>query len=665
LRELSEMKTLKSKFILIICLVYIVIGSLTVIAFRMGTGNIIEGLGTRFAVKQALLEKNKVLSLIDRDVALALKLADDPIVVRWLKNESDESLRKLAFESLESYRKLFHDKSFFIAVSRSGNYYVYNTKLGKTEVTRLKPDNSADKWYFEAVGKIDTFALNLDYNALINEIKVWINAVVRNDKGEKIGIGGSGLSIVDFVNEIVASKEKGVSTFLIDRAGVVQAHETRKYMEYNATVRDEGKKITVYSLMTNPDEQSRLKGIIESLTSGKTEVGTMFLTLDGRRYLAAVAFIKGIKWYNIVLADVSQVAKTADFLPIIATIVFSSLLIVLIIAVMLNKVVLKPLSALTEASVEMSQGRHDSSIPVSRNDEIGRLTEAFNSMTSTVLDHTNNLGHKVEERTAELVAANRKIEESQRQVMDSINYARMIQSSMLPERSLFQAHFREFFIIYSPRDIVGGDLYYLREVADNILVAVIDCTGHGVPGAFMAMTANAVLNHIVDAVCNDDPRRILSELNRLVRTTLHHDTSGFHIDSGLDIGLCIIDPAGRKLTFSGAGLSLFRFDGKETEEIKGDRQRIGYKDSSLDFLYTNHHLSWEEDVSLYITTDGFFDQAGGARGFGFGRGRFKAMIASAGTMPMAEQEQVFRGALDEYRGGMPQRDDIVFLGLKV
>jgi len=663
---LLTVNTLKGKFILGIGVIYALIGSLTIVAFYMGAERIIEVFGTKYAVNQALLEKNKVLSLIEREVALALKLADDPMIRQWCRQEHNAGLKRSAFAQLASYRKIFRNQSFFVAIEDSGHYYVYDTKKNRLNVTTLRRDKPADKWFFHTLRDVDSFALNVDYNALLNVIKVWINAVLKDERGKNIAVVGSGIDISDFIKEIITSREEGTAAIIIDKEGVIQAHPHRKYVEHNATNWEEGKKITIYGLMENPEEKARLRQAVHRLTAGTGDVETILLTMEGKKYLAAMSFLKDIRWYNIVLVDVARVIEIKDFLPIAAVIVISFLLIMVMMVTMLNRIVLRPLSVLTDASRQISRGEYDVSLPVTRTDELGQLTSGFNTMAATVRDYTRNLEGMVRERTEELTTANRSLELSQRQIMDSIRYARIIQASILPDQALLARRLQDYFLIYCPRDIVGGDFYYFKELPDDtFLLAVIDCTGHGVPGAFMTMTVNSVLNHITDALCADDPACILGELQRLIRDTLHHNVAEYQIASGLDIGLCHCLPREGRLVFAGAGLSLYRAQGNEVAEIKGSRKRVGHKERGTGFTYENRELSLTPETSLYLTTDGFLDQAGGAKGYGFGRERFMAMIAANCLLQMEEQERIYREILNDYRGDFPQRDDIAFWGFRI
>ena len=271
---------------------------------------------------------------------------------------------------------------------------------------------------------------------------------------------------------------------------------------------------------------------------------------------------------------------------------------------------------------------------------------------------------RLQESLDQLSLSSRQLAESNRKVMDSINYARMIQTSMLPDATLLDHHLKEWFVIYRQRDTVGGDFYYFRALKDAYLVAVIDCAGHGVPGALMTMTVHALLKNIPDPLCTADMAGTLGELNRLVCEAQPHDSSGNAVDIGLDIGICYCRPAERRAVFSGAGISLYVATAGEVTEITGDRRRLGHRRSRSSATHTNHELELKEGSRLYLCTDGFFDQEGGDHGFGFGRERFRAMLADASHLSMRTQRDHFQRVLDEYRGQAPQRDDIVLLGLQ-
>ncbi len=290
-----------------------------------------------------------------------------------------------------------------------------------------------------------------------------------------------------------------------------------------------------------------------------------------------------------------------------------------------------------------------------RVDFMGEFSESFNSMV-----------RQLDESMHKLTVSNRQLEESQAHIRESIKCAKVIQSSILPRNELFDELFSDWFTLYRPCDIVGGDIYWLRKIKDMTLIAIIDCTGHGVPGAFMTMTVNSVLNQVVNTFCSDDPSKILGEMNRVLKETLHLRREGDSlVDAGLDIILCCIAPDKRTLTCAAAGLSLYLHRADIVTEIKGDRQGLGYSNTDLHYCYTNHSVDLASGTKCYATTDGFLDDNGGEKGFGFGRQRFKEMLQQNAHYTLKEQQNIFEETLLLWRGSRKQRDDITLVGFMI
>jgi phosphoserine phosphatase RsbU/P len=659
--------TLKSKFVIVISVVFLISALITLIVFFNVITRITNSLALRVATKQALLDKNKILAIIDREVVLSQKMADDAVLTGWARDGNNPLLQQKAIRQLESYRRLFRDNSYFIAMNSNLHYYTANrsTPPGSPLLAILSQENPADSWYFKSLRELRSFALNLNYDAHVHQTKVWINTVMRDDQGRKIGICGSGIDLTEFLDRIVQTDEEGVSTILIDRRGVIQAHADRTLVERNALELDPGKKTTLFSLLKNPADTVHLKQALENLSANKSTVVAFPLKTGQNQLLAAVTFMREIGWFNVVLVDVSHTQNFSLFLPIILVSLLALLGVIVAIAFQMNRMVLAPLSLLTSASHGISQGNYDISLPVRPGDEIGKLTDSFNMMTATILGHVDNLEENVRQRTTELSSANVKLEESQARIMESLNYASVIQASILPSSECFDRLFAEWFVLYHPRDIVGGDLYWLREFDDFFLLAVIDCTGHGVPGAFMTMAVNSILNHVVDTICSDDPARILRETDVALRETIQLRKSGDSIvDAGLDIALCRVNPHSRKLTFAGAGLSLHVIADGVPREIRGDRQRVGYSGIHPGFSHTNHVLDIEEGTFYYAATDGFLDEGGGIKGYGFGRERFNEMLVKSAQLPLPQQSKQFERELAQWRGKRTQRDDITMVGFR-
>ncbi len=275
-----------------------------------------------------------------------------------------------------------------------------------------------------------------------------------------------------------------------------------------------------------------------------------------------------------------------------------------------------------------------------------------------------DLENKITDQTNELKDKNKHI-------MDSINYAKLIQLSILPRVELFQKNLKEHFILWQPRDIVGGDIYWFSQFGDNFFIGVIDCTGHGVPGAFMTMTANSVLSRVTGEICNDDPAKILQELNKYVRITLNHhldiaDTNEYEMlsDDGMDVALCFVMPKEKRLIYSGAKIPLYMCQNDKLTVINGDKKGIGYRTTKEDFKYTNHEVSLTGSEMFYLTTDGFIDQHSIEKRFGMGPKVFGEMLVKNYKNPIYEQQEKLETALNSYKGSAPQTDDITVIGFR-
>ncbi len=268
---------------------------------------------------------------------------------------------------------------------------------------------------------------------------------------------------------------------------------------------------------------------------------------------------------------------------------------------------------------------------------------------------------EVEERTLEL---NRALEK----IMDSIRYAERIQRSLLPNPDEVKIYLPKSFFLWMPRDIVGGDIYFAEQFKDGIIIAVIDCTGHGVPGAFMSMIASSFIRRIATIANCHDPAEILRRLNSVVKTSLQQERKDALSDDGLDAAVCFIEVRGDgrvrepRLIFAGAKLPLFYVHNREVNVIKGDRQSIGYKRSDPNFDFTSHTVAIEKGMSFYMSTDGFWDQLGGERRLSLGKKCFTSLLKEVAELPFEEQREILVQRFDEYKGEYNRLDDVTVAG---
>ncbi len=265
----------------------------------------------------------------------------------------------------------------------------------------------------------------------------------------------------------------------------------------------------------------------------------------------------------------------------------------------------------------------------------------------------------------ELRTVHRELLEANTRVMDSIQYARTIQAAFLPRAQEMAFQLGEHFIIWRPKDIIGGDIYKFKTVAEGCVVAVMDCTGHGVPGALMTMIAGASFDLALESVGYREPSKLLQRLNQLVKSALNQHDKESASNDGLDIGVCFVNKAEKTVVFAGAGIGMYYVVDGVLQEARADRQSIGYKSSRVSFRYTDHTIPVNSLTRFYIPSDGILHQTGGRSDLPFGKNRFKRMLLEHYDKELGEQERLFEEALDRYRGDQPQLDDVTLLGFTV
>jgi serine phosphatase RsbU (regulator of sigma subunit)/uncharacterized protein HemY len=256
------------------------------------------------------------------------------------------------------------------------------------------------------------------------------------------------------------------------------------------------------------------------------------------------------------------------------------------------------------------------------------------------------------------------IEKQKQEITDSIIYAKRIQTAILPTPSWVNTNLPEHFILFRPRDIVSGDYYWMNKIDNKIIVAAADCTGHGVPGAFMSMLGVSFLNEIVNKNNIVQPNIILNQLRSQVKHTLDQTGKEGEAKDGMDIALCVMDIENMVLQYAGAYNPLYLFRNGELLETKADRMPIGIYIREKE-SFTNNEIKLEKGDTFYIFSDGYADQFGGEKGGKFKTKAFKQLLADIQSKSMEEQHEILNKTIDEWRGDIEQIDDIIVLGIRV
>jgi len=280
-------------------------------------------------------------------------------------------------------------------------------------------------------------------------------------------------------------------------------------------------------------------------------------------------------------------------------------------------------------------------------------------------------GRLLQEKNNEIVAQNEQITEQNeqiteqnREITDSILYASRIQRALLPPVEIIEKNCCQHFILYRPRDIVSGDYYWMAEAEDNLVVVAADCTGHGVPGAFMSMLGMAFLNEIVKEKGILSTDQILNRLRTYIMNTLNQEGKTEETKDGMDMSICLINRKAKKMQCSAAYNSIFMIRNNELKTIKADRMPVGLSDKSGE-SFSLQEFDLEENDTIYMLSDGYVDQFGGPKQKKFMSKRFKNLLLELQHKTMAEQKEALDVALDDWMAGHEQIDDILVMGIKM
>jgi serine phosphatase RsbU (regulator of sigma subunit) len=264
---------------------------------------------------------------------------------------------------------------------------------------------------------------------------------------------------------------------------------------------------------------------------------------------------------------------------------------------------------------------------------------------------------RVKERTA-------KIEAQKQEITSSIEYASRIQMAMLPEEDHFKKSFSDYFIIFSPRDIVSGDFYWIGEDEEHIFFTVADCTGHGVPGAFMSTLGISTLDEIIANNTDLKANTVLNLLREKIKTSLHQTGKLGEATDGMDVAFCILHKNRKTLEFSGAYNPLFLVRNGEFREYRADRMPIGIYYGEKE-SFTNYEINVQKGDTIYIFSDGFADQFGGPKRSKYMKYNLKKLLSEINSKPMAVQRRILENEFENWKGSSNQVDDVTILGVRI
>ncbi|MEM1135359.1 MAG: SpoIIE family protein phosphatase [Bacteroidota bacterium] len=307
--------------------------------------------------------------------------------------------------------------------------------------------------------------------------------------------------------------------------------------------------------------------------------------------------------------------------------------------------------------------------------ELALVNRQLNDAKDELLENVkeiNSQNQEIKEQSENLKSLNNVVLLKNKKITDNIRYALTVQEAILPEKERMERFFKDFFITYIPKDIVSGDFYWFAHIPaedsnkEKIIVAAVDCTGHGVSGAFMSLIGSTLLNEIVNQRKIYDTAQILYELNLNVAKQLKQKEKANN--DGMDVSLCCIEKQESNnyfINFSGAKRSFTYYDhkAKEIKSIRGDRKSVGGK-QNIDYQFSKKEIRLHEGDSIYLDSDGLIDQNNAERER-FGTKQLQNLLSDIADKPMPEQKNILEERLATYQAGTEQRDDILMMGIRL
>ena len=557
-------------------------------------------------------------------------------------NFNSDYLSKLVTSKMKIYR----DEAIDFYVAFEGNKPKLISGVGWVSPDSYDP--TTRPWY-KAACKSNQVVFTEPYvDFMTDKLVITVAKALKNDN-KIIGVIASDIYLEKVIKVVSESKINDNSYgLLLDNKGRVIAHPDSNFLPTKNGFKS-----------INEIHWKEYKTLVNNLLTKDVNDRIELKDYKGNEEFFSFTKINSNNWYFGIAVNKSEYKKPLQKLLLGFGGVFLVIMfIVLFIMFKLVNTVVKPVKLLNNTVKDFSNKHMSVRINVVSEDEIGKLGRSFNHMADTIEKYSRCLEKKVEERTMELKVKNETI-------MEGIEYASKIQNAIIPDISQRLGISREnCFSIWKPRNTVGGDIFWSKGDDNYAVLAVIDCTGHGVPGAFMSMMVSSILDGISREFKYDRPADILRTINVRIKDVLGQEQKDSEIKDGADLALLCIDKNNKRLVFSGAKLNMFIFSNGDTQVIKGSRYGVGYS-WGKDVHYKDVEVPYIEGGIYYFTTDGFLDQNYEKNKGGIGRRGFISLIEGIYHLPMEEQRNIIENNIKEKVCNVPQRDDITIIGLKL
>lgn len=634
-------KSVRSKYILAgiaICLISLIVVS--IFSYTVSY-NITSDLSDKRIDETVLINSEKIDNWFNTKKNMIEEVSGD---LEASGDFSEDNLKRLMDSKMKAYK--YDALNFYMAFENNKSKAIMGVKwnIPKGYDIHKRP------WYKMAWKSNGVIFTEPYVDAITGKLVITVAKSLKSN-GKVIGVLGTDIYLTDIIKVVNASNiDENSYGILLDGSGRIISHPNKSFLPSKNGFKT-AKQI----------DWKEYNVLVNALKSEKSNTKTEIQLKDykGKQVVFNFRKIASNNWYFGIAVDKLEYQKPLQklFLGFIGAF-FISMGIALIIMLRLIKSMVEPIRMLNDTVRMFSSSNMSERVNISSQDEIGELANSFNNMADTIQEYSMGLEKKVEERTREL-------KEKNDTIMESIEYARTLQNAIIPLISeRLEINEEKCFSIWKPKDIVGGDIFWCRKNEEKALLAIADCTGHGVSAALMSMTLSSIIDAIARECDYSNPAEILSKINVRLKEVLSERKNEYEINDGADMALLYIDKENRKLIFSGAKLNMFVISKGRANMIKGTKRSVGYSfDKNL--KYENIEVPYIEDGVYYFTTDGLLDQNSKLNAGGMGKKKFMYLIESIYDLSMEKQKKVIEDDIKQKLFKVPQRDDITVIAIRL
>ncbi len=598
---------------------------------------------------------------------------------------------------LSDFAERFGFYDIFLIDAETGNivYTVYKEVDFATSLLNGPYNNTnlADAFNEVANSENESIVYQVDYRPYhpsYNAPSSFIACPIYED-GKKIGVLAFQMPI-DKINDIMTNKENWKDVGLGNTGETYIVGEDFKIRNQSRFLIEDS--VNYFKMLSDIGED---KEVIEQIKNYQSSIGLQTVKTTGTEEALkgvndtqifpdyrGVSVLSAYKPLNIadmhwvLMSEIDEEEAFEQVTKLRNNIVvgfFCLLFVVLIVSYFVSKQITKPLNELTYEALELADGNMDVEVKTAGSDEIGMLANSFKKMQASInklihdlKDINHNLEDKVKERTEEVMKQKDLLEEKQKEIVDSIHYARRIQTTILPGNEYLAKNLPDFFVLFKPQSIVSGDFYWatrvVKKVEDKVVgerfyLAVCDSTGHGVPGAFMSILNISFLNEAINEKQIEAPNEILDYVRKRLIKNLSHEGG----QDGMDGTVICFDKMKNTITYASAHNAPIMVRDKNIIELKADKMPIGKGIKTEPF--TLHEIDAKKGDTIYFYTDGFADQFGGPKGKKFKYKTLNTLLLENSELPLTQQAEMLLNAFTDWKGQLEQIDDVCVFAVRV